>query len=786
MRILSTIFLMTVIGCTMLTAQMSNGFNFQAVARNADGVEIKSTPIKVIIGIHKGMPDGELVWQEEQNVITNEFGLFSIIICGGQGIQIGGSASGVEDIDWETAPHFMALTINDGSGDAVLPVQPLLPVPYSKVSESLIQPVTGLTIQSVDQSDNNEALFEVRRADGYPVFAVYEDGVYVYTDTAESVKGIKGGFAVGGYTKNNKGLGEEYMRVTADSIRFYVGQDESGVKGVKGGFAVGGYTKSTKSQVEEYLKVSPDSVRIYIDDDPFSKGIKGGFAVGGYTKSSKESNQEYFNISGEGVADIINGENRVVWYPKKNAFLTGNVLVENPDSVGENSLASGYQVKAIGNFSQAFGFRSIARGDYSMAIGKNAVANTSESFAMGDNVLATGANSYAFGTGVIASGTGSFALGGVSQNVGPTEASGDYSISMGLGNRSSNTGAITFGYDNVSSGTASFSSGTNSQALGERAIAMGFQAYANGYAAIALGPGPRAEATGSVALGWDAQALAQSFAAGRNAKAQGVESVAIGRDSRSIDSRGIAIGYRSDAQKNMSIAIGTNAISSGDEAVAVGNSSNASGNYSVSLGRGVAGGNYATNMGFSFANADYSVTMGNNVTSGAYASVVIGYNNVVAGSRNEWKPTDPIFVVGNGYSTGASNAMTVYKDGNMTIKGTLTQDSDIRIKKEIDELSPVLKAMEHLRPVSYEYVNEYSMPGGRHIGFVAQELKPYFPELVMTDSEGMLSVNYSKISVLLVKALQEQQDIIREKEKEIEALNERLTKLEEVVRKEMN
>lgn len=95
-------------------------------------------------------------------------------------------------------------------------------------------------------------LFEVRREDGFPVFAVYNDGVMVYVD--EEAKGRKGGFAVGGYSRITKGLNQEYMMVTPDSIRIYI--DESATKGRKGGFAVGGYSR-TKSESSRLMSLTP-------------------------------------------------------------------------------------------------------------------------------------------------------------------------------------------------------------------------------------------------------------------------------------------------------------------------------------------------------------------------------------------------------------------------------------------------------------------------------------------------------------------------------------------------
>ena len=89
-----------------------------------------------------------------------------------------------------------------------------------------------------DDVTSEDPLFEVKRKDGQTVFAVYNEGVRVYVDTAEA-KGPKGGFAVGGFSAS-KDAPQEYLRVTPDSVRVYI--DETISKGPKGGFAVGGFS----------------------------------------------------------------------------------------------------------------------------------------------------------------------------------------------------------------------------------------------------------------------------------------------------------------------------------------------------------------------------------------------------------------------------------------------------------------------------------------------------------------------------------------------------------------
>src|SRR6056297_2925184 len=71
--------------------------------------------------------------------------------------------------------------------------------------------------------------------------------------------------------------------------------------------------------------VYPDGAQIIVNAS--KKGKIGGFAVSGRTPG-KENPSDYFNISGSTSAEIINpSEPRILWYPNKEAFMAGRVLV---------------------------------------------------------------------------------------------------------------------------------------------------------------------------------------------------------------------------------------------------------------------------------------------------------------------------------------------------------------------------------------------------------------------------------------------------------------------------
>ncbi len=186
----------------------------------------------------------------------------------------------------------------------------------------------------VDNSDTDKgpkggfAIGGYGAAKGKPqdLLTVSNDSVRIYLDKAATDKGPKGGFAIGGYG-TTKGEEEEYLRVTRDSTRVYVNEDAS--KGTTGGFAIGGYGIDN-GKPQKLLTVSNDSVRIYINDG--AKGPKGGFAIGGFDQSKGSGNNvNFFNVSTSADDTISQSQNRILWYPVKNAFLTGRVLIELQD-----------------------------------------------------------------------------------------------------------------------------------------------------------------------------------------------------------------------------------------------------------------------------------------------------------------------------------------------------------------------------------------------------------------------------------------------------------------------
>ena len=85
--------------------------------------------------------------------------------------------------------------------------------------------------------------------------------------------------------------------------------------------------------------------------------------------------------------------------------------------------------------------------------------------------------------------------------------------------------------------------------------------------------------------------------------------------------------------------------------------------------------------------------------------------------------------------------------------------SDINLKKNIKPLGNELDKVMELQPVSYNWKSDDSSD----IGFIAQEVEKIFPEVVHTSKvTNLKSIDYPKLTVFLVQALQEQQKEIEQ------------------------
>eukprot|EP01090_Pellita_catalonica_P011219 TRINITY_DN22765_c0_g1_i1.p1 TRINITY_DN22765_c0_g1~~TRINITY_DN22765_c0_g1_i1.p1 ORF type:complete len:198 (+),score=33.01 TRINITY_DN22765_c0_g1_i1:3-596(+) len=147
------------------------------------------------------------------------------------------------------------------------------------------------------------------------------------------------------------------------------------------------------------------------------------------------------------------------------------------------------------------------------------------------------------------------------------------------------------------------------------------------------------------------------------------------------------------------------------------------------------------------------------------------YNTVVgacnefptAAATDTWNGGDPLFQVGgtapdstSGSCSTRGDAFTIFKSGDANLNGELTHTSDMRLKKDLEEISAgeIWEKIQSLGAYRYKWNDASGKDTAEvHIGAIAQNVQGVFPECVRTKSDGMMSVNYNCFGVLALSAL---------------------------------
>jgi len=106
---------------------------------------------------------------------------------------------------------------------------------------------------------------------------------------------------------------------------------------------------------------------------------------------------------------------------------------------------------------------------------------------------------------------------------------------------------------------------------------------------------------------------------------------------------------------------------------------------------------------------------------------------------------------------------------NMTINGTLTQNSDARVKENVIEIGDCINKVKAMRGVYYnrtDFNTEVTK-----VGVIAQEVEAVLPELILENKDdGLKSVAYSELTAVLINAIKEQQEIIEDLKTRVQQL----------------
>ena len=91
------------------------------------------------------------------------------------------------------------------------------------------------------------------------------------------------------------------------------------------------------------------------------------------------------------------------------------------------------------------------------------------------------------------------------------------------------------------------------------------------------------------------------------------------------------------------------------------------------------------------------------------------------------------------------------------VAGTITETSDERMKEKIKPIDSALNKVAMLRGVAFEWKDKQSHDKRTHLGVIAQDVEPVFPELVFSadDKDGAKAVNYNGLVAPLIEAVKE-------------------------------
>ncbi len=492
-------------------------------------------------------------------------------------------------------------------------------------------------------------------------------------------------------------------------------------KGTVGGFAVSGRSPSKAGIETEYLRVTPDSTRIYVNDSLSIKGSVGGFAVSGRSPT-KGKHTNYLQVLPDSTRIFVKDSTAGFGIANLEGGSTESFL-----NLNKQNYLIGHQTGD-----------KISSGTYNSMLGYQAGNNTT----IGSNNLF-------------------------------------------LGYRS--------GYMNISGGNNVFI-GTESGYVNQYTFQNTYVGYRSGY-----------ELSGA------ANTVLGSMA-GENAS--GANNTFIGTSAGRLATGG------NNTFLGQGAGYGFPDINTGVRNTYIGQAVGAkttTGSYNVMLGFNSGYLNYEGSR-----NTFLGYDAGHNIHEGS-GNIFIGYeagknidgisNRLVIENSSADSTTaliygefdqDDLRINGNvginypavnGYGLildvpdGQTSTYTLWVYGSSYSSGGTWVASDEKFKKDIIPINNSVQKLSMLSGVYYNLkVDEFpkmKFPDKKQIGFLAQEVEQYFPELVKEDSEGNKAINYSKFTPIIVEAIKEQQKQIdnllnenNDLKQQLIEMNNRLQKLE--------
>jgi hypothetical protein len=453
---------------------------------------------------------------------------------------------------------------------------------------------------------------------------------------------------------------------------------------------------------------------------------------------------------------------RMMWFPQKGAMRAGIITATNwdRDSIGLYSVAFGFNSKAKGETSFAIGRSTAASGEYSTATGLATTAQGFASFVAGEQSVATGEYSFASGYNSKANAFNSVAIGGA------VTANANHAFATGLGTRADGLRSATFGDHTIARSPECMVVGlyNDTTYMTEPFI----QNYTQPLFVIGNGTANNNRqnvmivlANGRIGIGIPGTIFAKPITATLHLHNNGshqqqlaftslfsnFDTAYVRWDDRTLKFRNTtSVGSfwqfeNEDGVRKVLI------YSTGDIDIEGGlTAKRACGINTITPSAGL----HIKAINNTF---DQHIRLESTAGPASYANILydgaLKFRVFDAAANFQWR------------DAASNTRMTLTSAGNLTIAGTLTQNSDARLKKEIVALENSLEKILSLS--SYHYRWKDSARGNAlQTGLLAQQVATLMPELVTKDKDGILSVNYNGMIPYLIEAMKSQQQMINE------------------------
>ena len=184
---------------------------------------------------------------------------------------------------------------------------------------------------------------------------------------------------------------------------------------------------------------------------------------------------------------------------------------------------------------------------------------------------------------------------------------------------------------------------------------------------------------------------------------------------------------------------------------------------------------FVTGQGYitGITSSNVTTALGFTPTSYSNSSVDAHLNRSSASSGQilSWNGSDYAWVAdqtGGGGGSGLPSGMT-YSSSILDVTGqiratgdvTAFYSSDIRYKDNIKVIDNAVDKVSQIRGVEFDW-NDKSDWEGHDIGVIAQEVEKVVPEIVIERDNGYKAVNYQKLTALLIEAVKELKEEIKE------------------------